>query len=644
MSSVSRVPTLPSKASSVPTDPTVASDVSNPSDSSLDLSEYEVCISDEVFDLDDNRMSEEFAVTIDTVDNSVNNKELSKNASLEGSVAFLETPSKRQITLPNEEKLFPWVTKKLPKSRSICLKLNEIIKNSNNVIHDIKNITKDIIKHERERSLEKSRLTIQKITKGLNILSGEPSLIEIEEAFGLIKEVHGEIQSTLQKGFINSVDIMDTRHYPVISGLIPLYLNNIEEEEGKNTRPATIDDIKMSLRSDVYQWTFSLVMMDIYLVLCKGIRLMSKDPGSYGDIYYDYKVLSRETFNKIDPSIRVKLMKKGVGIIGNTYVGYDTEYTNIDIAQNQLLSMQLAVSSRVILKLPRITPYKWSGIDTLRGIVYELVRCDKVVNYTKLLDDINTRINKICDVKYGDLDASLSLITGCITSDMDNNPNTIIQKDDMTYILFKRTYVRTTVEICNKLSMSHVVETILKLSNDDLRKELENTKSYLEHIYRSSESDLMNKSKELVVYDSTLKKVVDKSSLLISSADAIEVESKEIENQAMPSVKGYSRTNSKSFSSDTLSVSTVRNIYLVSHLTNTDLSFMSDFDKFKDELNIVNKSFVTLNKPLKIEITSTNNAIINKKKNKDNKGDYVNVYIRDSMLLAPQGKKSLDNW
>src|SRR5690606_24199192 len=87
-----------------------------------------------------------------------------------------------------------------------------------------------------------------------------------------------------------------------------------------------------------------------------------------------------------------------------------------------------------------------------------------------------------------------------------------------------------------------------------------------------------------------------KPSLLESGDDVLEIDSLDLVKESLPSVKGYTRTNSKSFSSDPLSISKIRNIYLVSHLTNTDLSLLSDFESFKEDLNIVNKSFVTLNK------------------------------------------------
>lgn len=77
-----------------------------------------------------------------------------------------------------------------------------------------------------------------------------------------------------------------------------------------------------------------------------------------------------------------------------------------------------------------------------------------------------------------------------------------------------------------------------------------------------------------------------------------------------------------SFTDDKVSVSHIRNNYVIAHLTNADLCMLNDFAQFKEELSIVNKCFVTLGKPLVV-------------------GDN-NVIIRDTTLLAPAGKRSLD--
>jgi hypothetical protein len=65
----------------------------------------------------------------------------------------------------------------------------------------------------------------------------------------------------------------------------------------------------------------------------------------------------------------------------------------------------------------------------------------------------------------------------------------------------------------------------------------------------------------------------------------------------------------------------MKNYYLIAHLTPADLSLLSDFDEIKEELSIVNGSFVTLGKALKYS--------------------GKNIHIRDTMLLAPGGGRSL---
>lgn len=61
--------------------------------------------------------------------------------------------------------------------------------------------------------------------------------------------------------------------------------------------------------------------------------------------------------------------------------------------------------------------------------------------------------------------------------------------------------------------------------------------------------------------------------------------------------------------------------FLISHLTQADLSMLSDFSEFKNELSIVNGSFVTMRDPIRL--------------------DAKNIHVRDTMLLAPGGNKSL---
>jgi len=48
------------------------------------------------------------------------------------------------------------------------------------------------------------------------------------------------------------------------------------------------------------------------------------------DLMRDYQQLSKDLYGMLDPSIRLKLQKKGIGVLQNTYTGFDTEYKNLD--------------------------------------------------------------------------------------------------------------------------------------------------------------------------------------------------------------------------------------------------------------------------------------------------------------------------
>lgn len=70
-----------------------------------------------------------------------------------------------------------------------------------------------------------------------------------------------------------------------------------------------------------------------------------------------------------------------------------------------------------------------------------------------------------------------------------------------------------------------------------------------------------------------------------------------------------------------LGLSINRNNYMCAHYNSADLSMLDDFEELKLQLDIINKSFATLSKPLKVGNSK--------------------VYIRDTMLLAPAGMGSL---
>lgn len=83
----------------------------------------------------------------------------------------------------------------------------------------------------------------------------------------------------------------------------------------------------------------------------------------------------------------------------------------------------------------------------------------------------------------------------------------------------------------------------------------------------------------------------------------------------------YTRTRNQSFTEEVVSVTKIKNNYIIGHFINSDLSVLEDFDVIKEHLDVVNNCLITLKKPMLIE--------------------GVNVYVRDTLLLAPGNNKSL---
>lgn len=83
----------------------------------------------------------------------------------------------------------------------------------------------------------------------------------------------------------------------------------------------------------------------------------------------------------------------------------------------------------------------------------------------------------------------------------------------------------------------------------------------------------------------------------------------------------YTRSYNQSYIGEKVSITKVKNNYFIGHLTNADLCMLSDFNEFVNQMDLVNKSFITLGKPILM--------------------CGVNVIIRDTMLLAPGKSKGL---
>ena len=299
-------------------------------------------------------------------------------------------------------------------------------------------------------------------------------------------------------------------------------------------------------------------------------------------------------FSSLDPFLRVQIQKRGITIYTNTYTSFDTEYTLRDSTRflNKLVSTQLAVQSRVIIKLPMYRRYDISYIHPLTS---EVTTFHKPKNLSWEEKSGGDEVRTI--IEMGLLNESLKYSIDSIRKSKFETHDKIISEltsylEDVQGIKFFEDNKKDQVVFALPLSKVHTAIT------------------YPEKTY--SLKDLVSKAKALGISD-----LCDGFDRLLEEFRKLPIvnEGIKLNNWFNHSKKARSRTTLSFLTGDKISLSLIKNNYIISHYNSSDLSILDDFIEFKDELNIVNKSFVTLNKPFEFEGS--------------------NIYIRDTHLLTP---------
>lgn len=428
-------------------------------------------------------------------------------------------------------------------------------------------------------------LVFNKLNDELWIDSSEID-IDIKKVYNSIQEILLDIQRIDSKGFINNRDL---QQFPVISQFIKYFTNKEVYIKGNKV-------------VESYKWIFNVLMTSLYEYSLKTMYKMEQDSEIESDLMVDFEELVKNIFSRIDPSIRIKLQKRGISILQNIYTGFDTEYVNKgDPNLNELLSVQLAVNTKSLLRIPKYSEYELSTIDTLTGEVYKLDKDTEDFNFSMVEKSLNRSIKEIRFLKYKENDTSiLILIKG-----LQFLKFPFFEKEDSFVFSFPRSPVQPFIYYNegNGYSFINMVNQSNLIGGPYLKEDYEKITSLLKGISKEVHFTFEWKEKGVEILKT--------------------IEGKELPGGLNLNLKKMSRTSLRGVGSDDkLSVTKICNNYFIAHLTNADLSIMNDFDTLKEELNIVNKCFVTLGKPIVIGNT--------------------NVYIRDTMLLAPQGCRSLE--
>jgi hypothetical protein len=94
----------------------------------------------------------------------------------------------------------------------------------------------------------------------------------------------------------------------------------------------------------------------------------------------DLENLSVSLLSYLDPYLKIQVQKRGITIIQNSYTGFDTEYElkNHRKFLNKLISVQIAVQTRTLIKIPL---YNTFDISYAHPLTSEITSLFKPRNY-----------------------------------------------------------------------------------------------------------------------------------------------------------------------------------------------------------------------------------------------------------------------
>jgi hypothetical protein len=469
-----------------------------------------------------------------------------------------------------------------------------------------------------------------------NSLSSTPEISSVNSFVDWIEWDIKAARSITKHGFIYNGDLTSPTAYPIISELIEDLLNegwwetkvpeldsSSKYDEGEKITPLERLELGgIKLKSDVFKQAFHLLILNYWTVNRVLLNHLNDLEFSGDNIDAFIRVAHlNNTLTKLLPnSIKRHLHNKSICLTNNVYAGFDTEYKNIDKNLNKLLSVQVSVNGCYTLKVPTLdNKHVFGSFDVATNKFYKTIHESKLINYHLINSLIQDAIVFNFNLKTDYKDYILSII-----EILKNKGVKYFIKDDFYHFKFPSSNILTKfIEIKNDFSMKNLFNVIMELE------ELDNIKSNsfdnISKILNAQTDGVLNtlltdfEYKELqtnTVYDS----VYDSASNSYTS----KVEKGETTQK---------KRIRKGLKFNRFSIYTNNIIYLTAHYNAADLSMLSDFKNYKQFLNVVNKSFVVINKPLPFkQSVVTDEGVLVKN---------WNVKISDTMLLSPPGCNQL---
>jgi hypothetical protein len=431
----------------------------------------------------------------------------------------------------------------------------------------------------------------------------------------IIEEFLKTIDRLTSKGYLNSQDL---RSYAILSELLPRFITSSKESEW-------IEYVNGEKSMESYKWLYNILILTLYFLcissLYKGIEGGDPELLADSDLLTDLKIQERVLFSRLDPSIRHHMRKTGISIVRNTYVGYDTEFNNLDLKSNSLVSAQLAITTKVYVKLPNAKKYTLSSLNVEENKLQKQNTVSNIFNYAKIEMTIQWIIQEVKYLKYQNYDESMLVLNQSLKLIKGINH---FESEEHTLFSLPRSAIQPFIIVNQTVCFKDLVQIASSIAKPFLDEMNLILTSLIKDICSRNISLLEGKDKMLEEiykcygeYRVFAEKATEQENQLpLIFRRRVSEELKEDEQKLNRIfLSNLFKSNSK------VSITTTKNYYFIAHLTQADLSMLSDFEEIKDGLSIVNGSFITLRDPLKLSGRA--------------------IHIRDTMLLAPGGSKSL---
>lgn len=301
-------------------------------------------------------------------------------------------------------------------------------------------------------------------------------------------------------------------------------------------------------------------------------------------------------------------------------IGFDTEFRKVGEITNEIVSAQLAITCKSYLNLPRLEKYMLSQVDEQSGKLTKVTKFGEF-KISKLEMSIQHCISRIRNLKFGGYDSNMKILSECLKQ---VKGISYAEREDHTVFSLPRSSIQPYIKIGGSFSLRELMDVSSTLATPVFDLEEKAIKGLLIEIKRKGFSMLNGLDRMLEeVYLFCKENLVFAERQNASEKVLGYLTQSDLPEKPQSGKKEKSLTRCYLQLPEKVSVTRKRVYNVIAHLTPADLSLLSDFDVFKEDLSIVNGSFVTLGKPINWEDRC--------------------VHFRDTMLLAPGGSKSLDS-